>query len=68
MKIFELTNQQKTIGFRLPQQSLTKLDESAKRMGISRADLMRDIVSTYLDFVEQHPANEAKPVADVTEK
>lgn len=68
MKIIELTNQQKTIGFRLPQQSLTKLDESARRIGISRADLMRDIVSTYLEFVEEHPGDEAKPVADVTEK
>lgn len=54
MKMIELANQQKAIGFRLPQQSITKLDESAKRIGISRADLMRDIVSTYIEFVEQH--------------
>lgn len=58
MKLIELTDQQKAVGFRLPQQSLTKLDESAKRIGISRADLMRDIVSTYLEFVEEHPGDE----------
>jgi metal-responsive CopG/Arc/MetJ family transcriptional regulator len=68
MKVIELTNQLKVVGFRLPQQSLTKLDESASRIGISRADLMRNIVFTYLEFVEEHPGDEAKSFGDVTEK
>ncbi len=68
MKVIKLSNQQKAVGFRLPQQSLTKLDESAKRVGISRADLLRDIVATYLEFVEEHLGDSAIAIADLTEK
>lgn len=61
MKVCEILNQKKAVGFRVPQQLLKNLDESARRIGISRADLLRDIVATYLEFVKENSGDTTKP-------
>jgi predicted DNA-binding protein len=49
-----LQDENKAVCFRLPIDQIVGLDKVATHCGLSRANLMRDIVSQYLDYAEQY--------------
>ena len=49
-----LQSENKAVCFRLPIDNIQALDKVAAYCGLSRANLMRDMVSQYLDYADQY--------------